>query len=102
MNKASVLRSAKLRVEIHIQDNCISYARSRLARRLFGLCTEFAMLRRKLLFNLGLFILLLLGCGIASVGMLQHVLGGLNGAKDAQHGDRGRAGSFAGWCWRWR
>ena len=42
------------------------------------------MLRRKLLLNLGLFILLLLGCGIASIGMLQHVLGGLNGAKDAQ------------------
>lgn len=42
------------------------------------------MLRRKHLLNLGLFILLLLGCGIASIGMLQHVLGGLNGAKDAQ------------------
>jgi signal transduction histidine kinase len=42
------------------------------------------MLRRKLLLNLGLLILLLLGCAVASIGMLQHVLAGLNGAKDAQ------------------
>src|SRR3954447_13719183 len=80
MNSASVLRSFRHALSMSMVCRSIPHAAIRSGPPFVPVDAEFAMLRQKLLFNLGP-IILLLGCGVGSIVMLQHVLAGIHEAQ---------------------